>query len=84
MCLGAPGRILEVRDAEHHIAVVDVDGVRRDVSLGLLAGGDGPVPGPGCWVLVHLGFAMARIDEREAVLMREALQGPDSLPEGLR
>lgn len=66
MCLGVPGRVVEVADAEHEIAVVDVEGVHRKVNYGLLvANGDAGVA-PGEWVLVHLGFVMSKIDEEEA------------------
>ena len=65
MCLGIPGQIVEIVDPEHHIAKVDVSGVRRNVNIGLLAGGPDDV-GVGDWVLIHVGFAMAKIDEEEA------------------
>lgn len=61
MCLGLPGQITEIRNAEH--ARVDSDGVQRDVSLAML--GDEHLA-VGDWVLVHLGFAMAKIDEAHA------------------
>ena len=63
MCLAIPGRIVEIVDAENHIAKVDVGGVRRNVNTGLLDEGDARV---GCYVLIHVGFAMSKIDEREA------------------
>jgi hydrogenase expression/formation protein HypC len=62
MCLGVPGQVVRLPDGHDHVAVVDVGGVRRDVNLMLL---DEP-PDPGDWVLVHVGFAMAMIDEDEA------------------
>lgn len=65
MCLGIPGQIVELVDAEHHIAKAEVSGVRRNVNVGLLAEGPDAV-GVGDWVLIHVGFAMARIDEEEA------------------
>jgi hydrogenase expression/formation protein HypC len=65
MCLGIPGQVVEIVDPEQHIAVVDVSGVRRAISVRLLAEQDLQV---GHWVLVHVGFAMALIDEREATL----------------
>lgn len=71
MCLGIPGRIVEITDAANHLAKVDVSGVRRAISVRLLA--DDP-PEPDDWVLVHVGFAMARIDEREALLTLAAVQ----------
>ncbi len=63
MCLGIPGEIVEVVDADEHLASVEVSGVRRVISTRLLA--DENV-GVGDWVLVHVGFAMSKIDEHEA------------------
>jgi hydrogenase expression/formation protein HypC len=63
MCLAIPGRIVELLDEVHRLAMVDVAGVRRRVDLGLLA--DDP-PGLGDWVLIHVGFAMSRISEQDA------------------
>ena len=65
MCLGIPGQIVELVDEHHHIAKADVSGVRRNVNVGLLAEGDDAV-GVGDWVLIHVGFAMSKIDEDEA------------------
>jgi hydrogenase expression/formation protein HypC len=66
MCLGIPGQITEINDAAQLRAKVDVDGVRREVSIALI-GLDGPDGAQvGDWVLVHVGFAMAKIDEAEA------------------
>jgi len=65
MCLGIPGRVTEFTDQEQYIAKVDVNGVRREISVRLLADEGLEV---GDWVLVHVGFAMAKIDEREALL----------------
>lgn len=63
MCLGIPGQVVDIVDAEAHLAKVDVNGVRRTISVRLLAD-DNLVVGE--WVLVHVGFAMAKIDELEA------------------
>lgn len=71
MCLGIPGRIVEVVDATEHLAKVEIDGVRRTISVRLL---EKDPPGPGDWVLVHVGFAMARIDEEEARLTLAAME----------
>lgn len=66
MCLGIPGQITEINDPAQLRAKVDVDGVRREVSIALI-GLDGPDGAQvGDWVLVHVGFAMAKIDEAEA------------------
>jgi hydrogenase expression/formation protein HypC len=63
MCLAIPGKIVELVPDMSNLAVVEVTGVRRRVDLGLLA--DDP-PEVGDWVLIHVGFAMSRISEREA------------------
>lgn len=66
MCLGIPGQIVEIHDPAQLRAKVEVEGVRREVSIALI-GLDGPDPARvGDWVLVHVGFAMAKIDEAEA------------------
>ena len=65
MCLAIPGKILESDAAEdRHLALVDVMGVRRKVDLALLAD-DYPVAGE--WVLIHVGFAMSKISEEQAL-----------------
>jgi hydrogenase expression/formation protein HypC len=71
MCLGIPGRIVAVTDTANCLATVDVSGVRRTISVRLLAD---DLPAPDEWVLVHVGFAMARIDEEEALLTLAAVQ----------
>ncbi len=63
MCLAIPGQIVEIVDHEHQIARVEVAGVRRNVNVGLLPG-DGAQAGE--WVLIHVGFALSRVDEEEA------------------
>lgn len=74
MCLGIPGQIVAVTDAEQLRATVEVEGVRREVSIALV-GLDGPDPARvGDWVLVHVGFAMAKIDEVEARTTLDALK----------
>ncbi len=72
MCLGVPGQIVEMVDPEHHIAKAEVSGVRRTVHVGLLAETPDAV-GVGDWVLIHVGFAMSKIDEEEARATREFL-----------
>jgi hydrogenase expression/formation protein HypC len=71
MCLGIPGRIIEITDAENCLAKVDVNGVRRIISVRLL---EHDMPEPDEWVLVHVGFAMAKIDETEALLTLAAVK----------
>jgi hydrogenase expression/formation protein HypC len=63
MCLGIPGQVVEIVDKQLQIAKVDVSGVKRAVSIALLAS-EGVQPGD--WVLIHVGFAMSKIDEQEA------------------
>jgi len=63
MCLAIPGRVVEFVDAENHIAKVDVGGVRRNVNTAMLEDEGVQV---GDYVLIHVGFAMSKIDEREA------------------
>ncbi|MEU2615531.1 HypC/HybG/HupF family hydrogenase formation chaperone [Micromonospora sp. NPDC007271] len=63
MCLGIPGEIVEIKAGRDDLAIVDVVGVRRAINIGLL--GQDQV-GIGDWVLVHVGFAMSKIDEAEA------------------
>ena len=69
MCLAIPGQILEITDEEHSLARVDVVGVRRTVNVGLLDGVE-----PGDWVLIHVGFALSKIDEEEAMATRRLLE----------
>ena len=71
MCLGIPGQVVQVVDADNHLAKVDVSGVQRTISVRLLAE-DGIAQGD--WVLVHVGFAMAKIDQQEADLTLEAVK----------
>jgi len=67
MCLGIPGRIVAIDDAERKLATVDVSGVRRQINVACIVSDDHPVAAcVGDWVLVHVGFAMSRIDEAEA------------------
>jgi hydrogenase expression/formation protein HypC len=65
MCLGIPGRVVEIVDREGALAKVDVSGVRREISVALVDEPAAPVE-VGDWVLVHVGFALSRIDEAQA------------------
>jgi hydrogenase expression/formation protein HypC len=65
MCLAIPGQVIEVVDEINQIAKVDVVGVRRNINVGLLATDDDQVRA-GDWVLIHVGFALSKIDEEEA------------------
>ena len=63
MCLGIPGRIVEFVDETHHLAKAEVSGVKRTINVGLVLP-DGLELGD--WVLIHVGFALSKIDEQEA------------------
>lgn len=68
MCLGVPGRIIRIDDAEACLATVDVCGVRRTINISCIVTDDHPAAACiGDWVLVHVGFAMSRIDEEQAI-----------------
>lgn len=67
MCLGIPGQITEILDVENLVAKVDVGGVKREVNIACIVDAEHPVSDcVGDWVLVHVGFAMSRLDEEEA------------------
>lgn len=73
MCLGIPGEIVElVDDGGRDLAMVSVAGVRRAVNVGLLAEEELK---PGDWILIHVGFALSKIDEAEAQATLEMLAG---------
>lgn len=75
MCLGIPGRIVEVTHHVNKLAMVDVLGVRREINIACIVDAAHTVDAcVGDWVLVHVGFAMSRIDENEARLTLEVLQ----------
>ena len=74
MCLGIPGRIVALADPAKKLGIVDVCGVKREVNLACIVDERHPVEAcVGEWVLVHVGFAMSRIDEKEARLTLELL-----------
>ena len=73
MCLAIPGQIVEWVDQELNIAKAQVANVRRNVNVGLLAETEDAVE-LGDWVLIHVGFAMSKIDEQEARSTREFLE----------
>ncbi len=67
MCLGIPGQIVEIVDVQKKLAKVDVSGVRRQVNIACIVNEEHAVEScVGDWVLVHVGFAMSRIDAEEA------------------
>lgn len=74
MCLGIPGQIVEVTDPARKLAMVNVSGVRRLINIGCIVNDEHPAESClGDWVLVHVGFAMSRIDEKEAALTLQLL-----------
>jgi hydrogenase expression/formation protein HypC len=72
MCLGVPGQIVQLDDALTDLATVDVGGVRRRINIGLISP-DGIAPGD--WVLIHVGFAMSKVDEEDAQATLGFLEG---------
>jgi hydrogenase expression/formation protein HypC len=72
MCLGIPGEVVELYADRADLAMVDVSGVRRAINIGLLE--DEKIQ-PGDWVLIHVGFALSKIDEEEAAAALAFLQG---------
>src|SRR3984893_16327388 len=72
MCLGIPGEVVEIHPEQPDLAKVNVSGVKRLINIGLLS--DEP-PKPGEWVLIHVGFALSKIDEAEAASALEFLEG---------
>lgn len=71
MCLGIPGQLIELLDSHEHLARADVSGVSRIINIGLL---EDEGLRPGDWVLIHVGFAMTKIDEDQAALALASLQ----------
>jgi hydrogenase expression/formation protein HypC len=74
MCLAIPGQIVEVVDEANRLAKVDVAGVQRTVNVGLLDEQDEAAE-PGDWVLIHVGFAISKVDEEEARATLSLLEG---------
>lgn len=74
MCLGIPGQIVEILDPAQHRALVDVDGVRREISVALLDVDEVDRAEVGDWVLIHVGFAMGKLDETEAAATLSTLK----------
>jgi hydrogenase expression/formation protein HypC len=71
VCLAIPGKIVELFPESHRSALVDVAGVRRRVDLGLI---EEEKPVPGDWVLIHVGFALSKISEEDALDQMRILQ----------
>jgi hydrogenase expression/formation protein HypC len=75
MCLGIPGQIVEITDTNNKLALVNVGGVKRQVNLACIVDEEHPIESCiGDWVLVHVGFALNRIDESEAAETLKMLQ----------
>jgi len=75
MCLGIPGQIVDVSEADKGFAVVNVGGVRRSINIAFVISPERPAADClGDWVLVHVGFAMSRIDEQEALRTLDLLR----------
>ncbi|MCW2861669.1 MAG: hybG [Actinoallomurus sp.] len=72
MCLGIPGEIVEILLDQPDLAKVDVSGVRRNINIGLITEDN---PQPGDWILIHVGFALSKIDEAEAKAAMDFLEG---------
>jgi hydrogenase expression/formation protein HypC len=64
MCLAIPGKIVELVAGQNLVGTVEVTGVRRKVQLGLL---EDDMPKVGDWILIHVGFAMSKISEQDAM-----------------
>ncbi len=67
MCLGIPGQITEITDIQNQLAIVNISGVKREINITCIVDDRHPVEScVGDWVLVHVGFALNRLDESEA------------------
>lgn len=69
MCLAIPGQIVRMIPDTEDLALADVSGVKRNINVGLL---DNPASGD--WVLIHVGFALSKVDEAEAKASLEFLE----------
>lgn len=75
MCLGIPGQIIEITDVAKKLATVSISGVKREVNIACIVDEEHSVEScVGDWVLVHVGFAMNRLDEAEAAETLKLLQ----------
>jgi len=65
VCLAIPGQVVEIMDGTNgQIALVDIVGARRRINVGMLE--DDDVAEPGDWILIHMGFALSKVDQAEA------------------
>lgn len=78
MCLGIPGQIVDLTHAAEHRGTAEVSGVRREINVGLVLGDEGGLS-VGDWVLIHVGYAMARISEDEAAETLAFMRGLDDI-----
>jgi len=84
MCLGIPGQIVEITDIKNKLATVDISGVKRQVNIACIVDDTHPVESClGDWVLVHVGFAMQRIDPDEAAETLKLLEELAEIQESL-
>ena len=84
MCLGIPGKVVEITNTEHKLGMVDVSGVLREVNLTCVCSDQRPIDScVGEWVLIHVGFAMSLIDEAEAEATLKVLEELGSVQEEL-
>ena len=75
MCLGIPGKIIEITDTNNKLAIVDVAGVKRQVNIACIVNEQHPPESClGDWVLIHVGFAMNRFNEQEAAETLQLLE----------
>lgn len=85
MCVCIPGQIVAITDREHRLALVDVSGAKRQVNIACIVDDEHAIEACiGDWVLIHVGFALARIDEAEAAKTLQLLaelegDGPEPL-----
>ena len=78
MCVGIPAKVVELGEPDSHTAITEVEGVRREVNMLLLEDPADPVV-VGDWVLLHVGFAMSKIDEAEARRTLELIREIESV-----
>lgn len=85
MCVGIPGQIVAIVDASTDTATVEIGGIRRAINISCVVGEGGDHAAcVGEWVLVHVGFAMSRIDEDEAIKTLELLQALGEMDEEMQ
>lgn len=84
MCLGIPGQVVALDADDPHRAIAEVEGARREISIALFSEGTEPPIEQGEWVLIHVGFAMSRIDEEEANETLRSLRALGEVYEGER